>query len=292
MTLDNYLQSRYRPSSVKTYQRSIDHYLLAVVDAETANYTQILSYLQEQRAGQKVATVHSILQGIKKYYNYLQEVGKREDNPAKNIHLKDYNSKRPILLNELLSREELDKVWSYFITKIYRYKGLRNRNLGMLSLLLNQGIEARELRSLQLSDLDLLEGKVFIAGSATKNGRTLKLAAHQILLLHNYVEIDRPKLQAIQAPSEDLFLGRTGKLETIGYLLRMPKKRLGGKRLSGRLLRKSVLADQFRQGKRLAEVQYLAGHKCPSSTERYQVEALEALQASVMNHHPLEQGKK
>lgn len=289
MTIESYLQRNYRVASVATYSRSIGLYVSAVSNAATASYGDIIEYLQEQRKTQSSRTVHSILQGIKKYYNYLQFVGKRVDNPAINIHLKDYKSKSPILLNSLLTKEELELVWTYFLEKTYRYQILRNRNLGMLSLLLEQGIELRELGALKLSDVDLLSGKVFIAPNATRNGRTLALAAHQILLLYNYIEQDRPKLEENQALSNALFIGYHRPLESIGYLLRMPKRKLGGKRLSAQLIRKSVLVQEFRKGKSLAAVQYFAGHKCPSSTERYQIQDLAALQQGVLKHHPLEQ---
>lgn len=292
MTLKDYLQSKYQSSSVSTYSRSIEHYLLAVPDAENANYSRILAYLQSQRNNQSSSSVHNLLQGIKKYYNYLQASGKRADNPAQSIHLKDYKSKQPILLNELLSREELEKAWTYFKDKRYKKVGLRTRNLGLLSMLLMQGLEAREVKNLELSDLDLLSGKVYIKSSSTRNARTLPLAAHQILLLYTYVEKDRPKLQANQALIPELFIGEKGKLDSIDYILRMPKRILGGKRLSSRLIRKSVLANAFKEGKSLAAVQYLAGHRCPSSTERYQIQDLEALQAGILKHHPLARGKK
>jgi len=287
MTLNDYLQSKYRPSSVRCYTRSIGLYLSAVSNANTANYEVIITYLQEQRKSQSASSVHNILQGIKKYYNYLQFTNKRVDNPAINIHLKDYKSHSNILFSAVLNQEELAKIWTYFLTKNYRYPVLRNRNLSMLSLLLEQGLELRELKQLKQNDIDLTQGKIFIAPNATNNGRTLALAAHQILLLHQYIEQDRPQLQINQANNQALFLGLNRPLETISYLLRMPEKILAGKRLSAHLIRKSVLVKQFKLGKSLAEVQYFAGHKCPSSSERYQIQDLAALQQSVLKHHPL-----
>jgi hypothetical protein len=49
----------------------------------------------------------------------------------------------------------------------------------------------------------------------------------------------------------------------------------------------SVITNLLKQKKDLRVVQVFAGHKKPSSTERYRQTGLEELKAAVLKHHPL-----
>ncbi len=69
---------------------------------------------------------------------------------------------------------------------------------------------------------------------------------------------------------------------TLGYSLKMinPKYRNGGQ------IRQSVITEWLKE-KDLQTVQYMAGHKYVSSTERYQTSNLEDLKEALNQHHPL-----
>jgi site-specific recombinase XerD len=51
-------------------------------------------------------------------------------------------------------------------------------------------------------------------------------------------------------------------------------------------IRSSVITHWLRQNN-LRQVQYMAGHKYVSSTERYQVNNLDDLQNELKEHHPM-----
>ena len=49
-----------------------------------------------------------------------------------------------------------------------------------------------------------------------------------------------------------------------------------------------VIANLLKSGKGLRDVQYFAGHKKISSTEKYRQTGLEELKAAILKYHPLQ----
>ena len=68
------------------------------------------------------------------------------------------------------------------------------RNKVILSLLTSQGLSTDDLRRLEPADIHLREGKIRIPGSRHEGGRTLKLEAHQVLELQEYLLNTRPAI--------------------------------------------------------------------------------------------------
>jgi integrase/recombinase XerD len=57
--------------------------------------------------------------------------------------------------------------------------------------------------------------------------------------------------------------------------------------LNAKTTRQSVIANLLKQGHDLRLVQVFAGHKHPSSTERYRQTGVEELKAGIIKYHPL-----
>jgi integrase/recombinase XerD len=290
MTLENYLKSNYTTSSAKSYYREIQLYLSSNPAASKATQKEVLHYLQAQRKEQKPSSIHRILQSIKKYYNYLVIVEKREDNPTQYLQLKDYKNKLPITKNKLLTAVEIQEIWEYFLTKKYRYPILKNRNLCLLSLILFQGITVGELQVLQVKDIDLERTQIHIPKTKTNNSRLLPLQPCQMLPLYTYLLKDREQLLNNKSHTNALFISKLGVAasnETASYLLQTIRQLYPHKKVNPKTVRMSVISYQFEQGKDIQQVQYFAGHRYPSSTERYKMSHLESLQQGILKHHPL-----
>ena len=71
-------------------------------------------------------------------------------------------------------------------------------------------------------------------------------------------------------------LGTPEKGEGISYLISTFKGLFPERNLNPKTIRQSVIADLLKQGKDLRLVQVFAGHKYPSSTERYRQNQVEA----------------
>jgi integrase/recombinase XerD len=86
MTLNEYLNKHYQPSTVKIYLFEIRHYLnwMGEQHAESASYSDVLHYLEYLRKRyDSSGTVYRIVYAIKRYYYYLQAIEKRQDHPCR-----------------------------------------------------------------------------------------------------------------------------------------------------------------------------------------------------------------
>lgn len=179
------------------------------------------------------------------------------------------------------------------------------RNKVILSLLIHQGLTTDELRRLEPVHLKLRSGKIWIPGSRHTGSRTLELKAHQVIDLQEYVTKTRPQIltsikkktprPARKAERTDwerlenqLFISMNGSASIKSSLYHMMRalRQINPKIKSCRHMRQSVITYWLKMHD-LRKVQYMAGHKRISSTERYQVGHLEDLQEALKKYHPL-----
>lgn len=280
MDWKTWLKARYTPKTAAAYEREINIFLDLMPDAATADYQAILGYIKELRRVQKRASLNRHLQGLKKYYQWLQEMEQRADNPAAALRLQDAKRERDIQLQDLLSIKQLTQLWDFYQTKNYRYKSMKNSVLAIVSLLLFQGLTSEELCALVLENIDLQAAQIHIEATKTTNGRTLPLEAQQIIILHTHLE-------NVSKTASTLVFSNLN-TDTLHYLISSVKPDfLKGKKISPLRLRQSVIASKFKQGWDLRKVQLFAGHRYPSSTEAYRLSGLDDLKMSVEKHHPL-----
>jgi integrase/recombinase XerD len=107
---------------------------------------------------------------FEKYYDYLIVTGLRADHPCKNLTIKK-NHNPAIQLQDLFSSEELQML----MNRKNRYWFLQTLNNVLISLLIYQGLTSEEILNLELMDVDLDNGTVYIKASKNLNRRTLEL---------------------------------------------------------------------------------------------------------------------
>lgn len=288
MELEQYLRERNAPGTVKRYLREIELFLAVTDNAKDATYSQIMDYLGKLRSKQN--NISPSLHAIKKYYNFLVATGTRKDNPAKSIRLRD-NRSRDVQLQDLFKTEELEKL----LDKKERYQILEHRNKIIISLLIYQALTNGEIKELELNNINLEQGTVYIKASRKTNARTLKLQSKQTFWLMNYLQNDRPKL--LKVDTQKLIISKLGTAETgegICYVIETLKHLFPNRKLNPKTIRQSVITNLLKQGKDLRIVQAFAGHKYPSTTERYKQTQVEELKNQILKYHPLkkESGKK
>jgi integrase/recombinase XerD len=129
-----------------------------------------------------------------------------------------------------------------------------------------------------------------VAGAATTNSRELPLKASQVLLLQTYLNKDRPSLIK-QYSTDKLLVGIRGQAmqtdDIVKHVLRTYKGRYGDRPVTSQTIRQSVIANLLKDGHDISVVQYYAGHKYPSSTERYKQQDLSTLRQMVCKYHPM-----
>lgn len=104
--------------------------------------------------------------------------------------------------------------------------------------------------------------------------------------LHEYINHIRPGL--ITTPTDQLFIsmeGSTNMKNSLHHLFRALKRTNPGIK-NAMQIRASVITAWLKTYN-LRQVQYMAGHRYVSSTERYQLNNLEGLKDQVDKYHPL-----
>jgi integrase/recombinase XerD len=261
--------------------------------------TDMYDYINQcKTAGDSSKLINRKVAAVRKYYSYLQKRGRVEKNPADGLYLRTRSRRIP---TGMMSSEELHRLYEN-----YQVTDLRTaRNKVILSLLTSQGLSTDDLRRLEPADIHLREGKIRIPGSRHEGGRTLKLEAHQVIELQEYLLKTRPAiLESIKKKnstpgrkaenpdmeklSRQLLLSMNGSEDIKNSLMHLVKalRQINPKVRSCRHIRQSVITGWLKRYD-LRTVQYMSGHKWISSTERYQVDYLEDLQESINKCHPL-----
>lgn len=260
------------------------------------SYSDVLDYADHlQKDGCSTGYVNRVLLSVRYYFSWLQE-NSGTHNPAAGIRLKGAVRGIP---HGLLKKEELEALYeSYAVTN-----DRTQRNKVMLSLLIYQGITNEEMHHLRADHIQLKEGKIRIPGMNGSNGRTLKLEAFQIMDLHEYMTVTRVNIlagrteeRAGRKPKEtktteqisQLFISMNGSENLKNSLLHFnyALRKLNPNYKNAVQIRQSVITQWLKE-KDLRTVQYMAGHKYVSSTERYQTSNLEDLKDALNKHHPL-----
>jgi site-specific recombinase XerD len=291
MKLEEYLQKKYSKSTLASnlynIKRFTDYYQNK---SETATYTDILNYIAYLRKNYNLhpKTLRHCLSGVKIYFNYLLEIGKRKDHPCSELFLKDKINKQ-IQVDNLYSLETLE---NFFVNyQIRKKKHLENRNKIIISLLVYQALNVSEISDLEIENIDLEKCEIHIKSGYHQLKRTLPLQAKQVLLFYNYLENERIKLLKynLKNPTETAFiLGQYGeKINPHGISKRINENLKPSEKLQPMKIRQSVIANLLKKENDTRIVQVFSGHRRASTTIQYKQTELEALQNAVNQYHPI-----
>jgi len=296
MTLKQYLQKKYSKSTLNSnlynIRRFTDYYDKR---AEKATYKDILNYIEYLRKNYDLhpKTLRHCLYGVKIYFNYLLEIGKRKDHPCSELYLKD-KINRQIPVDNLYSPETLENFFESY--QIKRKKHLETRNKIIISLLIYQALTVNEIAELEVHHINLDRAEIFIKGSKetsskSPKSRTLPLQAKQILLFYKYLEKNRNNLLKynLKNTEEQAFiLGQYGeKINPHGISRIINENRKESEQIQPMKIRQSVIANLLKKENDTRIVQVFSGHKRASTTVQYKQSELEQLQNAINNYHPI-----
>ena len=238
------------------------------------------------RKGNSKKTINHRLRSIKIHFNYLIEQACRVDNPIENTIVKGV--KRTINYN-LLEADELEDLYYSFETDKYQeeyHKYTLKRAKIIIGLMVYQGLNTTDLGNLQTDHLQLSKGKIYVPSTIRSNARELELKPWQIMEFIEYQNEIRPIIQdKLQNHSEQLF-NSNARFNSIIYHIFKKLKKYNQKVENIKQIRASVITNWL-GNYNLRKVQYLAGHRYISSTERYLQDDLENLHEIVNNFHPI-----
>ncbi|QTE21160.1 tyrosine-type recombinase/integrase [Polaribacter cellanae] len=289
----SYLQKEsYGLTTIESYTKGAENFVKwckrnhttpDLIDYKT--FLKYIKYLQRKNTTKK--TIKHKIGTLKIYFKYLLSENYRIDNPIENINIKGV--KRTINYNVLEADELEDLYYSYETENIKDsyHKLTAKRNKIIVGLLVYQGLNTSELIKLEIQDLQLYKGKIYIKSGARSNARTLELKSWQVIELLEYVKEIREEIKLKwNMENERLFIPNNARLgNTIQFILKKLKK-INHKVNNGNQIRASVITNWLKQYN-LRQVQVLAGHRYISSTERYLQDDLESLHEIVNNFHPI-----
>ena len=285
MSIEDLLSQSLMQSSLESYVYDINKYKKNNKNADKYDYQKVMQYIEILRNEHSVSNVKRVIASIKKYYDYLIETGKRKDNPARAIRIRD-GKENPIQLQDLFTEKELQIL---LVPRIERYPFLEKRNKIIMSLLVHQALRIGEIENIKLNDLDLEKANIQIHKTGITNARNLPLKAEQILLLYEFISKDRNQLKTWRNDENALLLGKLGtpiRKEDVDYLISTYQKQ-SKKRLTSTTIRQSVIANLLIKNNDLRIVQHFAGHKSPDTTEKYRQTGLNALKTAIEKLHPI-----
>lgn len=251
------------------------------------DYKKCLKYIKYlTRKSIKKKTINHRLWSIKIYFDYLIDEACRVDNPIKDTTIKGVQ--RSINYN-LLEAEELEDLYYSFETDTYQeeyHKYTLKRAKVIIGLMVYQGLSTSDLGNLKIEHLQLNKGKIYVPSRRRSNARELELKPWQIMEFMEYQNEIRPVIQnKLQNHSEQLF-PTNARFSAIVYQLNKKLKKYNQKVQDIKQIRASVITLWLGQYN-LRKVQYLAGHRYISSTEKYLQDDLENLHEIVNNFHPI-----
>jgi len=260
-------------------------------------YNELLTYIDKlTKGGDSKALINRKLAAIRKYYDYLQNEGKAKKNPASGLFIKNKHQTIP---SGLLTIEELTALYENYQVNDPR----SGRNKVMIGLLVYQGVTREELEKLEINHVKLTSAKIEIPRGKHSNGRTLQLESIQMLDLQQYLSIIRPDILKAHGSygtgrkpdhinqekvNNQLFISMHGSENIKNSFLHLvyALRKLNSKVTTAGQIRQSVITIWLKN-RNLRTVQYMAGHRYVSSTERYQSNNLEDLQHQLEKLHPL-----
>lgn len=265
--VESELENRLSSSTVSTYMYSINRFLLRYPNPKRITLSEIENYfLVLKKNGKSVNYRNTLLASIKAFYDILLDLNEIKDHPCSNFTIAE---SKPTGKNfgALLTLEEMEILLGL---KEERYKYQLNKNKAIIGLLIYQGLTSQELINLRLTDIDLDSCEVHIKGGGQNRSRSIGLKPNQISFLTKYIDTDRKQL--LKSNTDILFVSMRGVPMSVDGLHGFIEKLNGAisKKVSPMVIRNSVISYWLNVRKfPLEDVQIMAGHRYPSSTEMY-----------------------
>lgn len=281
MTTEAYLEQHYSANTVKRklkYWGYFEVYLSQLnMSLEQVNYNLILEYTSHlQSKGIKPYSINKYLIVIEQIVEGLELL---PSNPVRGFRVKrgaENALYEPIKIQEL---EAVLNAWPSEKVKEQRAKVI-------LSLLHHQALGAGDLGALELEHVDLEKAILSVPSFGKSNSRELLLQANQIKLLDRYIHLIRPQLLVYETDKLILTGGSSRSLRgLLKSIVEKAKKQLPA--LENLEHWRSSVIVHWLQHQPLLEVQEKLGHRFASSTERYQLQAVQSLQEALEKYHPL-----
>jgi integrase/recombinase XerD len=231
-------------------------------DITSEDIEEFKELLKKQRYTGK--SISRKINSIKSFFRFLINEGLITDNPAEVVVHPKYDQTPPRVLSKLEYRALRDACRSDI--RIY----------AIVEVLLQTGMRISELSSLQVPEVDIERGVIYIKAQNSREARKVPLNAAAKSALQEYMRV-RPR-----AREKTMFLTKTCRPFLVRNIRTAIDRyfRLAGIK-DGKVndLRHTFIIEQLKAGTPLVYVSQLVGHKRITTTEKY----LKLIEAPDMN---------
>ena len=266
--------------SIGRIERLVDPWLNWLpVEVQHSTYQHLMNYIGYlKKDNRSIHHINRALQAISHYYDYREL-----PNVAISTRLRGRITKAKL---RAFTTEQLDQINASFEPRIgkgyYHYS-----DHIILGLMIYQALEIGDFMPLELNDVKLQEGKIYIPARGKRLSRTISLESHQVLSLHSYIQEHRSdsshKLFAPQCDNYNVFHWQYKQLTK--EVRNQVKEKLDLDLIKLHQLRQSRIKcwiDQYG----VRRTQYLGGYRTILSVERYRDPNLDNLKEQVRKYHP------
>ncbi|CAD7771664.1 tyrosine recombinase XerC [Candidatus Desulfofervidus auxilii] len=239
---------------------------------------QIRAYLMFLIQSLSRSTVNRKLASIRSFFKFLLKKGYIKIHPAEAI----FGPKQVKELPQFLTVDEVFRLLDR--PKVETFLDIRNK--AILELLYATGIRVSELVGLNLDDVDLKTGKIFVYGKGRKY-RLVFMGEKAKQALENYLQIRKKSVK--KRGERAFFLNFRGKRLSARSVERIVKKysiQSIFKDVYPHMLRHSFATHLLNQGADLRVVQELLGHVSLATTQKYTHVTVEKLMEVYDKTHP------
>jgi integrase/recombinase XerD len=281
-----YLHKEYKDSSTNAYCFIVSRFLTHYPCPLNLSMQDIVNYLADMQQENVTDMYRSVnLLAIKKFFNMLFYNEMISFHPCYNLQISG-RKKSGINFAMLYTMPQMEKM----LKQIKGYsEAIEIRDKLLFSFFIYQGITLGECIKLKIDNIDLNEGVLKITKTYLVP-RTICLHPAQSVLGYRYLTECREKLSK-SAANDALFLSKDGThLTTSGVysIFKRLARNTNTVDISPMKIRKSVISywTNIRKFK-LLDVQIMAGHTMPSTTERYYDKNDEKMRRIIEKKHPI-----
>jgi integrase/recombinase XerC len=246
---------------------------------ETDDVRSFMSLLRDNNYCK--STVARKLATLRSFYKFLVRRGYLNSNPVAPIRTPKQDKRLP----KCLEVEQIEKLLSNPDTSTL----LGARDRAMLETLYSTGMRVSELIALNISDVDLSNSAVRVAGKGKKR-RIIPLGPGAVQAILHYLDLRRNSPRSANFDSDALFINKHGqRLSTRSVRRKLDKYLLEAGldlSVSPHTLRHSFATHMLQRGADLRSVQEMLGHQSLSTTQIYTHVTGESVKEAYDKSHP------
>jgi integrase/recombinase XerD len=256
--------------------------LRAVTDAHVTAFARELRTRRSTRGTPyAIATQRYLLAGVQQLFRVLESRGVILHNPTLDLRLPSWR----LLPRATINQEQARRLMAH--PDPHTTRGKRSR--AILELLYGTGLRVGECERLDVADVNLGQGVLFVRDGKGRKDRVVPLLGRAADAVERYLRDARPVL--LHDPHESaLFLTKHGTrvhAKSIQYLVRMHARRAEiPQPLSPHQLRHACATHLLQRGADVRHVQQLLGHASLDSTAIYAQVAPVDLAQAIDRAHP------